>query len=156
MRRKSRPSSLKWPGPDEQVTRFHASMAIAFGNAPVLARYLLESARVAPNITRLIAFMLDPSARSFEPDDDGDHEWDWCETWRLEFKRIGPGNRRNFPESDVPLIGIGLFIEEQIQAGVKVEAACHEAMKTFKISRAAAYNALDKARAAFFSTPSVY
>jgi hypothetical protein len=148
MRRKSPQDHLKWPRPDQKVDLFHALVAIALGNAPILARYLLESDHVAPGVTRLIAFMLDPSRRSFQPDEDGDDDGHWCATWRLDFNRIGSGNRKNGAEVNMSLMRIGFFFAVLIQDGVKPEAACQDTMEKFSISRASAYSALKLARTA--------
>jgi hypothetical protein len=151
-RRKPRATSdiIQWPGPDQPVDTGHALMAIAFGNAPILARYLLEEKPVYSGITDLIAFMLDAKVYpKIERDEDGDHPADWCRAWRLEFRRTGRGNRKNYAEVDMKMWKIGLFIEARIQEGIKAEAAKQEAMDAFAISLSQANKALTATRKAF-------
>jgi hypothetical protein len=102
-------------------------VAVAFGKASVLARYLRETRPVSSGVTNLVAFMLDPEGY----DADGDDQTDWCRTWRLEFRRTGRGNRKNMAEVDMRLLRIGIFIETLVTNGMKAEAAKAKAREEF-------------------------
>jgi hypothetical protein len=129
-------------------------MAIAFGNAPILARYLREADLVPSAITNLIAFMLDPKAQP-DKDPDGDDGSHWCGTWRLKFERTGRGgNLKNFAEIDMGRLRIGLYIDALIKNGEKAEAAKQNAVEKFGISLAHAKKALKAARAFHNYNPS--
>jgi len=41
--RRSQPAAIHWPGADQKVSLAHALIAVAFGNASILARYLRET-----------------------------------------------------------------------------------------------------------------
>jgi hypothetical protein len=62
----SNAEDIRWPGTDESVALVHALIAIAFGNAPILARYLRETRPIYSGVTDLIAFMLDPAGHPQE------------------------------------------------------------------------------------------
>jgi hypothetical protein len=146
-RTRARATCIKWPLPNEPVTLVHAMLAIAFGNAPILARYLRDAKQVNSGVTKLIAFMLDPKVQpSEEPDAEGDRRIDWCRKWRLEFRRTGRGNQKNMAEVDMKLWSIGIFIDTQVRNGMKAEAAKSKAIDEFGISLAQANKALSAAR----------
>ena len=139
---RSHPVVVKWPRTNESVGDFYALMAVAFGNAPILARYLREAKTIHPDIIEMIAFMLDPTGSPATADAEGIRMSDWCKTWKLEFRRVGRGNQKNIGEISFSQLRIGAFIQKQITQGVKAEAAKQQAVEEFGISRAQANKVL--------------
>ena len=60
------PEPLCWPQPGEEVDHFWANLAVEYGNAPVLARYLRETEEVDPSVLQSIKRKFDPSTANEE------------------------------------------------------------------------------------------
>jgi len=69
-----------WPDSYETVDLFWAKLALEWGHARTLARYLRETADVDPLVLRAMHKMLDPGRPPLRP-----------QRWRLKFKWLGRG-----------------------------------------------------------------